>query len=116
MLSPHPSFRFRRDGAVAQSVYLFEKDYRYPEAVMGTVTISEVDHTTFLISNQHNTWVNKHTVRVDGGDHSMASTRTPGNRAARAGIVVVSRWSATSRRFSSQFDDLFTFFMFHNEK
>ncbi|EYC13687.1 hypothetical protein Y032_0043g866 [Ancylostoma ceylanicum] len=26
MLSPYPSFRFRRDGAVAQSVYLFEKD------------------------------------------------------------------------------------------
>ncbi|EYC23418.1 hypothetical protein Y032_0015g2638 [Ancylostoma ceylanicum] len=26
MLSPHPSFRSRRDGADAQSVYLFEKD------------------------------------------------------------------------------------------
>ncbi|EYC38730.1 hypothetical protein Y032_0699g1626 [Ancylostoma ceylanicum] len=29
MLSPHPSFRFRRDGAVAQSVYLFEKDFNF---------------------------------------------------------------------------------------
>ncbi|EYB94139.1 hypothetical protein Y032_0175g511 [Ancylostoma ceylanicum] len=26
MLSPHPSFRSRGDGADAQSVYLFEKD------------------------------------------------------------------------------------------
>ncbi|EYC35572.1 hypothetical protein Y032_1021g3413 [Ancylostoma ceylanicum] len=57
-----------------------------------------------------------YTVRVDGGDPSTASTRTLRNRAARVGTVVGSRQSAISRRFSSQFDDLFTFFIFHNEK
>ncbi|EYC19503.1 hypothetical protein Y032_0024g900 [Ancylostoma ceylanicum] len=40
----------------------------------------------------------------------MTSTRTPRNRVARAGTIVVSRRSAISGRFSSQFGDLFTLF------
>ncbi|EYC35525.1 hypothetical protein Y032_1035g3457 [Ancylostoma ceylanicum] len=41
---------------------------------------------------------------------STASTTTPRNRAARAGINVVSRRSAISRRFSLRFGDVFPFF------
>ncbi|EYC40507.1 hypothetical protein Y032_0609g613 [Ancylostoma ceylanicum] len=50
------------------------------------------------------------TVRVDGGDPSTASTRMQRNRAARIGIVDVSRQSAISKLVSSQFGDLFSIF------
>ncbi|EYC42052.1 hypothetical protein Y032_0545g3240 [Ancylostoma ceylanicum] len=43
MLSPHPSFRFRCDGAVGQSVYLFEKDctYTYTWGARGSERLGE---------------------------------------------------------------------------
>ncbi|EYC25860.1 hypothetical protein Y032_0011g1429 [Ancylostoma ceylanicum] len=50
-------------------------------------------------------------IRHPGHTYS-APTRTPRNRAALAGIVVVSRRSAISERFSYQFGDLSTSFMF----
>ncbi|EYC00909.1 hypothetical protein Y032_0112g331 [Ancylostoma ceylanicum] len=50
------------------------------------------------------------TVSVDDDDPSTVPTRTLRNRAARAGIDHVSCQSGISRRFSSEFGDISTFF------